>query len=194
MFTPKVIDLSEIKDGAILAIDVDYRGDHAIASGVLFQEWNSAECAVINAHIDEVAPYEPGSFWKRELPCIHKLLAELEQLRPGFKLGTIVIDGYVFLDNAPVPKWGLGGYLNNSLAGEIPIVGVAKTHFAGVPDNIKLFRDNSTSPLYVTATGRDLDQAREDARKNVALMHGLYRMPSMLKFVDQCCRNYKGEI
>ena len=194
MFTPKVIDLSEIKDGAILAIDVDYRGDHAIASGVLFQEWNSSDCAVINAHIDEVAPYEPGSFWKRELPCIHKLLAELDRLRPGFKLGTIVIDGYVFLDNAPVPKWGLGGYLNNSLAGEIPIVGVAKTHFAGVPDNIKLFRDNSTSPLYVTATGRDLDQAREDARKNVALMHGLYRMPSMLKFVDQCCRNYKGEI
>ena len=41
MFKPTVIDLSEIKDGAILAIDVDYRDDHAIASGVLFQTWAS---------------------------------------------------------------------------------------------------------------------------------------------------------
>jgi deoxyribonuclease V len=187
MFKPTVIDLSEIKDGAILIVDVDYRDDHAAASGVLIQDWASAECAVVNTRVENVAPYEPGSFWKRELPCIHKLLLMLDVLVPDLKLGCIVIDGYVFLgDNA---KPGLGAYLNNSMGGCTPIIGVAKTHFAGVPDDIKLFRDNSTSPLYVTCVG----VSQEDAMKNVKSMHGLFRMPSMLKYVDQCCRNYKGE-
>jgi deoxyribonuclease V len=193
MFTPKIVDFTEIKSGAILAIDVDYRDDHAVASGVLFQDWTSSECAVINTRVENVAPYEPGSFWKRELPCIHKLLLMLDVLVPDVKLSCIVIDGYVFLDDAPVPKWGLGGYLNNSLGGEIPIIGVAKTHFHGVPENTRVFRPNSMSPLYVTATGLDLNQAREEAKKNIESMHGTFRLPSMLKFVDQCCRNYKGE-
>lgn len=190
MFTPKVIDHTEIKDDAILIIDVDYRADHAIASGVLIQDWTSSECAVFNTRIEDVAEYEPGAFYKRELPCIHKLLYEVLDARPGLKLQAIVIDGYVFLDGEPIPKWGLGGYLNNSLAGEIPIIGVAKTHFHSAPESVKLKRDNSTTPLYVTCAG----MKQEQAMKNIASMHGLFRMPTMLKFVDQCCRNYKGEI
>lgn len=193
MFTPKIVDFSAIKSGAILAIDVDYREDHAIASGVLFQNWQSSECAVINVRVDEVAPYEPGQFWKRELPCIHKLLNMLEVVAPGVALSCIVIDGYVFLDDANVPKWGLGGYLNNSLGGAIPIIGVAKTHFHGIPESTRVFRSTSLTPLYVTATGLNLNVAREQAKKNIESMHGDFRLPSMLKFVDQCCRNYKGE-
>ena len=185
MFTPTIIPLEDIRDEAILIIDVDYRSDHAIVSGILIQDWSSSECAVVNVRVDEVEAYEPGSFYKRELPCIQRLLTTIEVMAPSLELGFIVIDGYVHLgENFTKP--GLGAYLNNFLGGEIPIIGVAKTYFRGVPDETRLFRQGSTSPLFITGVG--IDQA--EARNKIAGMHGVFRLPSMLKYVDQCCRNH----
>ena len=191
MFTPTVVDLMQLNldNGLILIVDVDYRETFAKASAVIIEDWSSQRCAVEHATIHDVAEYVPGEFYKRELPCIFKVLYQVMDKLPENTIKYIVIDGYVFLDGAPIPKWGLGGYLNNSLAGEIPIIGVAKTYFAGVPDNTRLLRGDSTKPLFVTATGLDLDLAREQAKQYIANMHGEFRLPSMLKFVDQLCRS-----
>lgn len=190
MFTPTVVDLLQLNrdNGLILIVDVDYRETFAKASAVIIEDWASERCAVESATIHDVAEYVPGEFYKRELPCIFKVLYQVMDKLPENTIKYIVIDGYVFLDGAPIPKWGLGGYLNNSLAGEIPIIGVAKTYFAGVPDSTRLLRGDSTKPLFITATGLDLDQAREQAKQYVASMHGNFRLPSMLKYVDQVCR------
>ena len=58
-----------------LAIDVGYHDTGATAAGVLFENWNDARPhKEIRAKITEVAEYESGQFYKRELPCIAKLL------------------------------------------------------------------------------------------------------------------------
>lgn len=50
----------------ILAVDVQYEEESAV-----------------------ILPYEPGSFYKRELPCILSLLKDIYK-----QLDAIVIDGY----------------------------------------------------------------------------------------------------
>lgn len=190
MFTPQVVEISQLdlRQNCILLVDVDYRDSVAKVSGVLIEDWDSSRCAVESATIHDVVEYVPGEFYKRELPCIFKVLYQIMNKLPPDTIKYIVIDGYVFLDDAPVPKWGMGGYLNNALAGEIPIIGVAKTYFSGVPDSMKLYRSDSIKPLFISATGQDINQAREEAKQHIADMHGNYRLPTMLKFVDQCCR------
>lgn len=83
----------------ILAVDVDYREDKAVAARVLFQNWEDSEpVQELISEIHKVAEYEPGQFYKRELPCVLALLQQLEQV-PEF----IVIDGYVYLDGNQKP-------------------------------------------------------------------------------------------
>ena len=54
------------RPSGILAVDVHYRGDRAVAAGVLFREWEDAEpVAEWTAAIPEVAAYEPGQFCRR---------------------------------------------------------------------------------------------------------------------------------
>jgi deoxyribonuclease V len=90
----------------ILAIDVYYYDDRAKTVGVLFNEWKDETCAqIVTAYTDKVATYESGNFYKRELPCIINLLDKVEMEQ----INTIVIDGYVYLDNNR--KHGLGYYL-----------------------------------------------------------------------------------
>jgi deoxyribonuclease V len=189
MFTPTVVDLAQLNtdNGLILIVDVDYRDSFAKVSGVIIEDWASERCSVESATIHDVAEYEPGAFWKRELPCIHKVLYQVMDKLPPNTIKYIVIDGYVFFDGDAFQRPGLGAYLNNSLAGEIGIIGVAKTYFTGVPDCAKLLRGDSIKPLFVTSAGKGVvDQ--EVAKQHIAMMHGEFRLPSMLKFVDQHCR------
>ena len=159
----------------ILATDVDYREDKAIAAGVLFQHWNDpAPSTEIITPIASVAEYEPGRFYKRELPCLLELLKQLAQLPE-----CIVIDGYVYLGNER--KAGLGKHLYEALQGRVPIIGVAKTRFQDTPQETEVYRGGSTRALYVTAIG--LDEA--EAKALVPQMHGQHRIPSLLKRVDQ---------
>ena len=62
----------------IAIFDVDYRDTGARAAVLLADTWTSAApSAGHSLDLTEVAAYEPGQFYKRELPC---LLALLERL------------------------------------------------------------------------------------------------------------------
>lgn len=179
MFHPKIVPATSIKDGAILIIDVDYRETHAIVAGVLIQDWDSTECAVLTARIDDVQEYEPGAFYKRELPCILEIIKHV----PHFvELGCIVVDGYVHLGEDQHD--GLGAYVHRATG--FPVIGVAKNYFIGTPEEAKVVRNNA-NPLFVTAIGGDV----EAARGCIQGMAGDYRIPGMLKHVDHVCRTHQ---
>ena len=166
----------------ILAVDVHYTSNHATAGGVVFHRWKDPvpdkEYTSVSTGIDI---YEPGSFYKRELPCILKLLNE-HNLEPN----CIVIDGFVFLDGSTLP--GFGKHLYDILQGSIPIIGVAKTAFKGIPPVCKIFRGTSSKPLYVTVVGWPLETAKQRIRS----MRGKHRIPDLLKRADRLCRGMQG--
>lgn len=165
----------------LICLDVDYRDPGAIAAGLLFERWSSPAAArEIVAPITGVEPYVPGSFFRRELPC---LLAVLGQVPGGVgALEAILIDGYVWLDDAG--RKGLGAHLFEHLEERVPVVGVAKTSFAGTAA-IPVLRGTSKKPLWITAAG--LDPAA--AALQVAAMHGPHRLPTLLQRVDHLCRH-----
>jgi len=163
----------------ILAVDVDYQETSATVAGVLFNDWEDSEATnVVVTQVNDICEYETGAFYKRELPCILKLLDELEQPPT-----CIVVDGYVFLDGKEKP--GLGKYLYDVLEQKIPVVGVAKRSFASISDNYALLRGDSQKALFVTSEG--IEQPL--AMSHIANMHGKHRNPYLLKNVDQVCRS-----
>jgi deoxyribonuclease V len=162
----------------ILAIDVGYNECGAQAAGVLFTHWSSeVPASQLKVEIGQVAEYVPGQFYLRELPCILELLDCLD-VDPE----CIVIDGYVQLGEEQ--RAGLGQYLWTALGCRIPVIGVAKTYFHGTPAQSQLYRGASARPLYITAAGMPLDQAREC----ILNMHGAHRVPTLLKAVDVLSR------
>ena len=165
----------------ILAVDVYYKDAKAKAAGVLFEKWEDEKPAkVFSCAIDKVANYEPGCFYKRELPCIEELLKQIDVK----SLCAIVVDGYVYLDDEKRP--GLGHYLYEKLSKETPVIGVAKNEFINNKQNTKeVLRGESLNPLFVTAVGYDLDEAAEGVTK----MHGEHRMPTLLKLLDNNTKN-----
>lgn len=174
----------------ILATDVQYGaptenalGDangqsSAIAAGILFTHWQSEHShRHVVRPIHTVAPYEPGSFYKRELPCLLALLTDI-----NIELEAIIVDGYVSLGQHHKP--GLGMHLYNALTQTVPVIGVAKNKFADTPESCEVLRGSSQKPLFVTAVGIPL----ESAKLSVESMHGDNRIPTVLKRVDQLCR------
>lgn len=162
-----------------LVLDVYYRDDDsAKVAGILFQEWESdvIETTLVK-EIPQVAPYEPGSFFKRELPCLLDLIHDID--RP---LDVIVIDGFVTLGQDQHP--GLGAHLFHQLNEQIPVIGVAKSRFADTPNENCISRGASQNPLYVTSLGIPLSEAK----RKISTMHGEFRIPTLLKRVDQLCR------
>lgn len=162
----------------IIAVDVHYTDKTACVAGVTFEQWDDeSPCGEVVSSITHVAPYEPGKFYKRELPCILRLLDE-HALHPE----TIIVDGFVFLDGREKP--GLGKYLYDAQHGGVSIVGVAKSAFHGISAEYGVYRGLSQKPLYVTAIGMDVNTAKT----RVQAMHGPHRLPTLLKRVDQLCR------
>lgn len=162
----------------ILAIDVQYDDDSALVAGVLFDKWPDAEprrCLTKRVH--DIKPYEPGNFYKRELPCIVSLLTEISEC-----LEVIIVDGFVTLGQEP--RKGLGMHLFDTLNGKTAVVGVAKKAFKDTPEICEVLRGKSSKPLYITAVGIDL----EEAITAVSSMHGKHRTPTLLKMADQLCR------
>jgi deoxyribonuclease V len=124
--------------------------------------------------LDEAAPYEPGAFYKRELPAIRAVLAGVAPV------GLLVVDGYVDLD--PDGRPGLGAHVHAAL--RLPVIGVAKTPFRTATHAAEVLRGDATKPLYVTAAGLALATAAE----YVAAMRGAYRLPDALRRVDALAR------
>lgn len=158
-------------------LDVDYRADHAIAACLLFADWGDATpTQELVAHIDRIEPYVPGQFYRRELPCLLAVLAKAP-MPPTL----IVVDGYVWLDGAGKP--GLGAHLYAALGEQMPVVGVAKKPFHSATA-AQVRRAGADKLLYVTAVG----VALPEAAAAIAGMHGAHRIPTLLKRVDQLCR------
>jgi deoxyribonuclease V len=155
-------------------VDVHYLpNDEARAACIVFPD---PVCDMIawegTTLVKGVAPYIPGQFYLRELPCLKAILA----LAPAFD--TVFVDSYVQLGSSP----GLGQHLYEDLEEKVAVIGVAKTPFAGAPST-QVIR-NGTRPLYVTAIGKPLVEAVEMLDQ----MHGPYRLPTLLKRVDSLCR------
>lgn len=159
-------------------LDVQYKDDKsAVVACLGFKNWEDEKASYVKTHfIKEIMPYVSGEFYKRELPCLLKALERLEDIE------LIVVDGYVWLDE-PTHK-GLGLYLYDSLEQKVPIVGVAKAKFGNTPKKCELIRGKSIKPLYITSVDFSLEKAKEA----IALMHGKYRFPTLLKEVDSLAR------
>jgi deoxyribonuclease V len=124
--------------------------------------------------LPEVAPYEPGRFFARELPALRAVLTDLGAL------ALVVVDGYVDLDEHGRP--GLGAHLHAEI--RVPVVGVAKTAFRGAGHAIPVHRGGAARPLYVTAAGLPAERAAA----LVEAMAGPHRMPDALRRVDALAR------
>ncbi len=162
----------------ILAVDVDYRRNKAVAAGVLFHDWPDEIAVKEPISVCDVADdYVPGEFYRRELPCLLRLLEQVD-----VSLNTIVIDGFVYLGLERSP--GLGWHLYEVLGKRVAVIGVAKTAFKDTPAGMAVRRGTSQRPLYVSAIGTD----ETNAKGCIQSMHGHDRIPSLLKRVDQLCR------
>lgn len=161
----------------IIAVDVYYEENRAKSVGVIFQRWeDSKPLEVITSYTETPHEYETGFFYKRELPCIQELL----KLTDINQIHTLVVDGYVYLDNEQKP--GLGHYVYTNYLGEIPVIGVAKNAFHNNEALVrKIYRGSSSKPLYITAVGMELEIAAE----HIQSMYGEYRFPHLLKLLDK---------
>lgn len=162
----------------ILAVDVDYRDWGAAVGGIFFTDFkDEKEQGIFKSDCYDIEEYKPGEFYRRELPCILKLIED-HNLHPDI----IIIDGFVYLDGNK--KSGLGMHLYNALHKKVIVIGVAKRPFKGIPKICELFRGKSKTPLYVTSVGMQL----EEAKQCIKSMHGKYRVPTLLKKADQVAR------
>ncbi len=160
----------------LVCLDVDYRGNKAAAAGIWFRGWSAEQQeAQAVAYFSDVAQYEPGEFYRRELPCL------LGVLREGPAPDIVIVDGYVSLEQGHP---GLGAHLHAALAHQVPVVGVAKTAYRSASEAVEVRRGQSGSPLFVTAVGIDVALAAAEVRR----MHGEHRMPTLLRAVDQLAR------
>ena len=152
-----------------------------MVAAVAFDDWCTEQFENhFVSYIDKVEPYKSGQFYKRELPCILKILSG-HDLAPD----TIVIDGYVDLDGESRP--GLGRYLYDALQHQVSIIGVAKKPFRDIDDHCRIFRGRSKNPLYITAAGMPLAVAK----KRILSMHGKHRIPTLLTLVDRLSRRHR---
>ena len=161
----------------IAALDVHYRPDgSAKAVCLVFDRFDAPSSSeVFEAMLYHVEDYQPGEFYRRELPCLLEVLklCDLESTT------CLLIDGYVFLDDDGKP--GLGWHLYQHFQGKIPVVGVAKTAFHNNQKWVRpVLRGNSRNPLYISSAGMDADIAAEHIRN----MAGPYRMPDLLQMLD----------
>lgn len=159
-------------------LDAAYSNSAAAAACVLFAGWDAATPSrVLTVRRAAAAAYEPGAFYKRELPVLLAVLGQLEH--PPC---ILVIDGYVWLDGEAKP--GLGAMLYRELGERVAVVGVAKSAFAGGTACIPVSRGGSRRLLFVSAAGMESAAAAE----GVQSMHGRHRIPTMLQLADQGAR------
>lgn len=167
---------------AIAFLDVDYRANGARAACVLAEAWTDA--APLSEHsvdVRSVEEYEPGNFYRRELPCLLEVLNSVP-----IKPAIAVVDGYVWLAGTSSP--GLGFHLYQALNSEIPVIGIAKTAFVGAEESAqvaKVFRGESKRPLFVTSVGIELATASHWVQS----MAGAHRIPLLVAATDRLARS-----
>ncbi len=163
----------------ILCLDVQYAPDAADVAAVGFVDWTQAHSTLefVEHSGEPPAPYEPGQFYKRELPLLLQAIHRAEQRQP---VAIVLIDGHVWLrPDQP----GMGAHLHHALQARVVVIGVAKTAYRdGIAQPVR--RGGSDKPLYVTAAGIHPDQAAACIQR----MHGEHRIPTLIKRADQLAR------
>lgn len=163
----------------IICLDVHYKKEYAQVGAVLFHNWKdeqSVRTKVIKTAL--AGKYEPGQFYKRELPALLAMLNSIEG-----PLEYILVDSYVYLGK---DKPGLGYYLSEVLEHQTPIIGLAKTPFRGAQEiEVAINRGSSKKPLFVTTIGVDTQWAAGQ----IIQMHGDYRLPTLVKLADSLSKN-----
>ncbi|MGH3209621.1 MAG: endonuclease V [Trebonia sp.] len=144
-----------------------------MADDVLFSMITSQR----TAFTQDIAPYQPGEFYRRELPPLRAVLHGVT----GIEL--LILDGYADLD--PGGRPGLGAYAHAEFG--VPVIGVAKTRFATATHAIPIIRGHATRALYITASGISPLCAAEI----VSSMSGRFRIPDALRRVDALARSHK---
>ena len=159
-----------------LALDVHYKNNYAKSVGLTFLTKDDE--APLNTFIEtikDVAPYQPGEFYKRELPCLLQIIAKVDLNQ----IDAILVDGHVYVDNDG--QFGLGGYLYQALDEKVPVIGIAKRAFyANTKTVVEVVRGTSKNPLHISAIGMPL----ETATQLIKTMHGNHRHPTLLKTLD----------
>ena len=161
----------------IACLDVAYGEAVAHAAGITFRAWADAsplEERVVR--VEEVHPYQPGRFFRHEVPC---LLAVLRALPPA---EVIVVDGYICLGGGDRP--GPGRICIRRSAGERPWSALPRPGSKEPGTACEVVRGRSTRPHFFTAAGMSPGCAAEHVRS----MHGPYRIPALLKRLDELCR------
>jgi len=148
---------------------------------VLTDAWESSEPLGWYAEAIDVIPhaYEPGFFYRRELPYLMAVLRLLTALPD-----VIVVDGYVWL---PDGRPGLGAHLYEALNRCATVVGIAKRPFTGVGASdcvLPVLRGASRQPLFVTARG----MSNVAAATAVRTMAGEHRIPDVVRMADRLSR------
>jgi deoxyribonuclease V len=163
------------------AVDVHYLADSGEARAALVASDNRQFSGVAFSRAAVVAAgaeYRPGEFYLRELPPLRSVIPV------SAELGVIVVDGYVDLD--PDGRPGLGAHVFDEF--RVPVVGVAKTAFSTATHAARVFRGESSRPLYVTAAGMAVSEAAGLVRE----MAGRFRLPDALKLVDRLARGLES--
>lgn len=160
-----------------LALDVHYKTNYAKSVGVTFlSKDDETPQDVLIETLKDIEPYQPGEFYKRELPCLLEVISKVDINRIDY----IIVDGHVYIDNDS--NYGLGGYLYQTLDHKVPIIGVAKRAFhANKQTVIEVLRGTSNNPLHVSAIGLDVNTAAQFIKE----MHGNHRHPTLLKTLDK---------
>lgn len=162
-------------------LDVHYDARFAHACAVVFELGPPERVVAEYCHvIHDVEDYVPGEFYRRELPCLLAIYGCIKE-----SLDLIFIDGYVWLGDG---RKGLGAYLYGDVPGAIPVIGVAKSPFAGGSGHALVYRGESRKPLYVTSVGIELDEAASTVRN----LGGGHRIPEVLKRADRLSRSRYG--
>jgi deoxyribonuclease V len=159
-------------------LDVDYRPGGVVAACVVFDHWTDERPLLekVLRSATPASPYEPGQFWRREMPY---LLAVLRTLAAPPAIA--IVDGHVWLgEGAP----GLGAHVYDALDGQTAVIGVAKTRFHAATGAVPVLRGKSAAPLFVDAVGMPADEALHA----VARMAGPFRVPTLLRRVDRLAR------
>ena len=160
----------------VLALDVHYKETGtAKAVGILF-DWTAIQPKkVITEYVNMISDYIPGEFYKRELPCLLKIIEKA----PLKDIEAILVDGHIYVDNDG--KYGLGGMLWEALNKQTPIIGLAKTSFFSNKQTVnELYRGKSKKPLFLSVIGCDMEATAEKIKN----MKGGYRIPTILKELD----------
>ena len=122
----------------------------------------------------QIAPYQPGEFYLRELPALRAVLDDPSGL------DLLVVDGHADLD--PSGRPGLGVHAHAEFG--IPVIGVAKSPFSTATHAVPVMRGYSVRPLFVTASGMPSAEAADLVR----CMAGWYRLPDALRRADTLAR------